>query len=180
MLNASKVKRNNKYYLRVKLLYEKAFPEKEKVPFSRLMFFTFRRGTQFLYFVDNDEFVGEAYIVLYRRSVYVFYLAVSSHLRGSGYGSEILSWIKENYEGMNIILDIEAIDEKASNYIERLKRIEFYRRNGIVDTKYRLFDNGILYMVLASSPQSFSPHDMTRCWRRYLFGLLEEKLFKSE
>lgn len=37
-----------------------------------------------------------------------------------------------------------------------LKRIEFYRKNGILDTGYTLMDSAIKYMVLSLSPPYFN------------------------
>lgn len=94
---------------------------------------------------------------------------------GKGYGSMILDYVK----GKNVNLDVEALDGDAENMTERLRRVEFYRRSGIVDTGYRLYDNGIKYMVLSSDPAAFNPRSFTRMWRYYLFGLFSEKLFRE-
>lgn len=83
-----------------------AFPEKERVPFFSLMFFSLEKEREFLAFSDFDKFVGTAYIVLYKGGCYIFYLAFEEDKRGYGYGSRILPRIGENYNKMNVILDV--------------------------------------------------------------------------
>ncbi len=161
-------------------LMKTAFPPKELVPIPLLRLLSLRRGAHFLSFRDGVKFVGTAYLVEYEDNFSVFYLAVKEDVRGYGYGSAILEWIMERGKGKNINLDVEALDEGAENLSERLKRVEFYRRNGIVDTLWRLYDLGIKYMVLSTDPASFNPESFTRMWRHYLFGLFSEKLFREE
>ena len=62
--------------------------------------------------------------------VYVCFFAVGVSYRSCGYGSEILSRLKELYPAYQIVLDIEAADESAPNLVQRIRRRDFYRRNG--------------------------------------------------
>lgn len=179
-LRAEKVKRRNKDYRRVISLLFSAFPPDELIPVSTLRLLALIKNASFLAFYDGDVFVGFSYIVIYKGECYIFYLAVDDEVRGKGYGSMIISWIMENHPGMNIILDVEALEEGKANYTQRLKRIEFYRRLGITDTGYRLYDNNIKYMVLASRPDEFSPERMVKCWRSYAFGLYKNKPFRED
>lgn len=178
-LTSHPVNRRNRDYSAVISLMKSAFPEKELVPMGILRLFSLRKGASFLSFRDGDEFVGTAYIVEYEDNLSVFYLTVSPRARGKGYGSMILDYVKEKGKGKNVNLDVEALDGDAENMTERLRRVEFYRRSGIVDTGYRLYDNGIKYMVLSSDPAAFNPRSFTRMWRYYLFGLFSEKLFRE-
>lgn len=170
-----KVRRWKRNYKEVISLLYSAFPSDELIPPYLLRLFTVIKNASFLAFYDEYKFVGFAYVVSFKGECYVFYLAVDSSVRGCGYGSKILTWIKENNSGANIILDVEAPGENNPDRVVRLKRIEFYRRNGIFDTGYTLMDNGIKYMVLSSSPSSFNPDNMVQCWRRYAFGLYSER-----
>lgn len=179
MLTEHKVNRHNPDYKRVRELLDSSFPQNERVPFLQLMLFSLRKGTSFLSFRDDGEFVGTAYIVEYEDNLSLFYLAVSPGKRGHGYGSKILNAVKAKQKSLNLNLDVEAPEKGAPNLPQRLSRVEFYRKNGIVDTGYRLYDNGVKCMILSSDPESFNPASFTRMWRSYLFGLLKEKLFKE-
>lgn len=175
-----KVRKKNKDYWKVISLLYSAFPPDELITLLLLRLFSLSKGASFLAFYDGDIFVGFSYIVVSRGDCYVFYLAIDDSIRGKGYGSLALSWIKEKYSTMNIILDVEAPEKDKTNLLQRLRRIEFYRRAGITDTGYRLYDNNIKYMVLASIPEKFNPDNMVRCWRTYAFGLFHNKPFKED
>ena len=174
-LRAEKIRRWRKNYKEARQLLYSVFPPDELISFHLLMLFTVIKRASFLAFYDDDKFAGFTYLVHFKGECYVFYLAVDETARGCGYGSKILTWIKENYRGEDIILDVEAPQDDAVNAPERLKRIEFYHKSGIVDTGYTLMDNGIKYMVLSSSPSTFNPDNMVKCWRRYAFGLFSER-----
>lgn len=120
--------------------------------------------------------MGTAYIVEYEDNLSIFYLAVLQRARGKWYGSMILDYVKEKVKGKNVNLDVEAVDDSADNISERLRRVEFYRRSGIVDTGYRLLDN----MALSSDPQSSNPESFTRMWRHYSSVSLRKSSSKSE
>lgn len=161
----------------VKTLLESAFPPEELIPLWLMKVMAKRRGVSFLAFYDADCFVATTYLVEFRSFLFVFYLAVSPDVRGNGYGSCILEWIKAHSVGKNIAIDVEALGD--GDNITKLRRIEFYRREGITDTGYRLYDNGVKYMILSSSPETFTPDMFEDGWRRFLFGCFKEHLFRE-
>jgi len=71
---------------KVKRLFRSAFPAVEKIPFWILRLFSLRKGIDFLSFSDNGVFVGFTYLVSYKRTTFVLYLATDDSLRGKGYG----------------------------------------------------------------------------------------------
>ena len=177
-LDAIAVKGFGKTWRSVKLLMKTSFPKEELVPLWLLRIMEKRRGVSFFAFYDSGVFVGTAYLVSFKSFLFVFYLAVSPSVREMGYGSRILSWIREYSRGKNIALDVEALGRGDNG--TKLRRIEFYRRAGIVDTGYRLWDNGVKYMILSSSPEAFSPAVFEDGWRRFLFGCFTDHLFREE
>lgn len=97
--------------------------------------------------------------------------------RKKRYGSKIPAYVKETNPEKSVILDVEDPLEKDRD--RKLSRIEFYRRNGIVDTSCRLYDNEIKYTVLSSDPLAFNPDALIKCWRSCAFDLFKEKPFKE-
>ncbi len=73
--------------------------------------------------------------------------------RKKGYGSKIPDYVKETNPEHAVILDVEA--PVGSGLEKKLSRIEFYRRNGIIDTSCRLDD--IKYMDLLSNAGEATP-----------------------
>ncbi len=162
----------------VKTLMKSAFPREELIPLWLMKIMAKRKGVSFLAFYDGETFVGTTYLVEFKSFLFVFYLAVSPDVRGRGCGSRILEWIKSRSKGKNIAIDVEALGE--GDNITKLRRIEFYRREGITDTGYRLMDNGVKYMILSSSPETFTPDMFEEGWRSFLFGCFNEHLFRED
>ena len=71
--------------------------------------------------------------------VHCNYLAVSKEYQDKGHGSSILSWVKENYPGKSLVVDIEELDDTADNWENRIRRKSFYEKNGFTQGDY-VFD----------------------------------------
>ena len=134
------------------VVHNEAFPKEERVSFA---FFTFqeKRGKGCFYEArDEGQFVGLVYTIVKKKFVYIFYLAVSSHSRGHGYGSLILDAIKEQYPKSIFVLLIEDTDnKKAHNYKQRLKRLAFYQKNGFHQTHTKIIEQGVKYEIMATA-----------------------------
>ena len=133
----------------LKNLYESSFPEDEKVPYDLLLAKAKEEKISLLNVVKDDEFVGLAFVVNHLDITFLFYLAVKEEERNQGIGSSILSYINNKYKDNRVIINIEALDEKASNYDERLKRKAFYERNGFVDLAYQIREYGVTYEMFS-------------------------------
>lgn len=83
--------------------------------------------------------------------MYVLYLAVNDEIRSKGYGTKMLNQLKEMSAGKEITLNVEPLDKKADNYSQRVRRMEFYIRNGFRDTGYRLVDLTGEYSILSTA-----------------------------
>lgn len=115
----------------VKKLYEDAFPENERQGFSleHQVEGIDNRCDVFAYY-DSNIFIGFASVLWYEDIAHILYFAVEDNLRGKKYGSKIIDDLAANYPGKKIIADIELPDETVENGIERIKRQNFYFRNG--------------------------------------------------
>lgn len=101
--------------------------------------------------------------------VFVLYLAVNDTIRSKGYGSAILTHIKNYFGEKAISLNVEPLDIEAENYTQRAKRIAFYMKNGFSDTHYMLEDRGDSYLIL-STAEKFSPKEYTDVLKKLSFG----------
>lgn len=99
---------------------------------------------------QGSEFGGFTYVVTYKKLVYIFFLAVVPERRGEGVGSAILTLLKEKYAGYNLLLAREQIEEDAENYVERVKRREFYMKNGFTDLPARIKEAGVIYDAMST------------------------------
>lgn len=134
----------------MKNLYFEAFPRNERKPFSMIMK-NHRKEISDIFVLKNNEdlFLGFIITVKYMDLIMVDYLAIASNARGTGAGTEILHFIEEYYKGKRILLLIEQPDESAENNIERLKRKNFYLKNGYHDTGIVVVEFGITLEILA-------------------------------
>lgn len=129
-------------------LYNEAFPKDEKIPIWLLKLLARRNKAKFYGIYDNKKFVGLIYNIYYKDIVFVFYLAIDKKTRGQGYGSKVLEYIKQKYSTYRIILSIEQVDLNSNNYEQRIKRKEFYIKNGFRDANYTIKEKGIIYEML--------------------------------
>lgn len=118
----------------VKRTYLESFPKSERKPFG-LMKLKAKQGVMELLAVfEKRRPVGLAITVLYRDMVLLDYFAIHRAYRGQNRGSAALALLKERYAGKRLILEIELPDEKAANREERVRRKQFYLKNGMVET----------------------------------------------
>ena len=111
-------------------LYLDAFPKSERAPLA-FLFQRARKGiAKFDAYYDNDLFVGFTYTITVDDLTYLLYFAIKSDIRSKGYGAQILRFLQEKYPNNRIILNIEAEDENAANSADRIRRRNFYLKNG--------------------------------------------------
>lgn len=145
---------------RVEELYEEAFPENEKKPFSFML--KGRRNGQFeiLYIEDGERnFCGMAIMMLYGDMALLDYFAIDPGWRNSGLGSRALKRLQERFAGKKFFLEIEStqglngaeglpqgIDKKEAEL--RLRRKAFYRRCGMEAMDFRVLLFGVEMEIL--------------------------------
>lgn len=127
-----------------KLIYEtkliKDFPPEEVKPFKSMMRMYHENQYRFLGFYEQDELMAYAYMVNFDHFLLLDYFAVISNLRGKGTGSKCLNILKEQMKDVyGIIIETEniACASNDTELHERIRRNDFYRRNGVRETKVR-------------------------------------------
>lgn len=160
-MESKKISVFSKDYPACKALQKRAFPKEEQYPLWAMRLMAVQKGVDYRAFYDEGLFCGIAYTSVTDRMLYVLYLAVNDALRSQGYGTRILSLLKEQNPEKEITLNIEPLDKQAKNYEQRKRRMAFYCRNGFSDTGYRLVDVTGEYSIL-STADSFSAGDYRR------------------
>ena len=79
------------------------------------------------------------------------FLAVDKTLRSKGYGSAILQDIQNKYPDKKIIVSIEPCDKDAPDIETRIKRKDFYMRNGYRETGYMMKLTGVVQEIIISN-----------------------------
>lgn len=142
------IKNNREYNKKVKKLYNSAFPKEERIPILLLKLLARKNKAKFYGIYDNKKFVGLVYNVYYKDIIFIYYLAIDKESRGQGYGSKVLEFIKQKYNKHRIVLSIEQLDKNSNNYKQRIKRKNFYIKNGFKEANYTIKERDIIYEML--------------------------------
>lgn len=173
-LTVKNVNRRLNEYTQIKELIQTAFPENEQIPMWLLLLISKRKCVDFLAFYDDSTFCGISYTVRTEKMVFVLYLAVSNKIRSKGYGSKILNHLKVLYKEKEIVLNIEPVDEKAENNSQRIRRLEFYKKNGFSDTGEFFRNKAEKYSILSTS-KNFAIEEYNMVIKKASFGLYINK-----
>jgi ribosomal protein S18 acetylase RimI-like enzyme len=137
MITAKKVTRRLTDYKEVMDTYKNEFPAAERMPIFFMNIFAKRKGVDFLAFFDDDKFIGFAYLITHKTLTHLFFFAVKHGEHSKGYGSKILTLIRERYIGNRIVLLVEEINPASENFEQRLRRRNFYIKNGFTPAGFR-------------------------------------------
>lgn len=119
-------------WLRIRLLYRRAFPRYERKPFAIIRRMR-KEGRTDLWLADQDgHFVGLAATINGEKEILLDYLAVHEKHRSQGVGSTMLQALLTLYEGRGLFVEIEAADRDDPDG-SKLRRKQFYLRNGLAD-----------------------------------------------
>ena len=157
------LKDNLKIKEAVSKLYLSAFPEDERPPLFVFYnaVYKFKRN-QVIGYYDNGEFIGFVYLVFYRSILYIAFFAVSPNKRGQGYGTAILNDIRDSYPNITKLLCFEEVDTKYVDHDVRLRRQNFYFRNGYIDNNMKTREGDVVYQsaYIGKNPITFKTYKM--------------------
>ena len=129
-------------------LFESAFPPEERPPFGALR----RRAKEnvdWLLIEADGERAGFFYVLAKGDLYYLLFFAVDEKTRGRGIGTGALLQVIKRYQDKRLFLSIERVDEEgAENAEERIRRKNFYLRNGFSETGKLAREGKVVYEVL--------------------------------
>lgn len=115
---------------------EEAFPDSERLDFDEIFQFASKTDTDVLGIYDTETPIGFAVILKNTECGYIYFLAIDKELRSQGYGGATIQKLMEIYPERQLVLDFEEIDESAENNAQRVRRKNFYLKNGFYETGY--------------------------------------------
>ena len=160
-------------------LYLSAFPKYERLPWWVLRLFTLNKNANITRYCADGEFCGFTFDVTTDSILYLMFFAVKRELRGKGYGSAILEYLKKNNPDRAITLNVEIIDPSAENAEERVKRVEFYKKNGFFDTLHNIDEVGGTFRVL-STKEELDPKAYQKAFESITLGHWKPKITKLD
>ncbi|OFI46096.1 hypothetical protein BG262_06320 [Floricoccus penangensis] len=157
--------------------YIEAFPPEERLPFEQLVKMTNDNDHIHLSIIKKDEenvgilFHGE----LSDTEAYVFFFAIDNKFRNGGYGTKILSMLKERFPD-GIILESEELGlADSDNEEQRLRRYNFYLRNGFKDSKHLMKIYDLSFHILTTGSE-----DTFKKYQKFLNDIQPEAWFTEE
>ena len=119
-------------WLRIRLLYRRAFPRNERKPFAVIRRMH-REGRSDVWLAEHDgRFAGLAATINGGDVILLDYFAIDKQLRGQSIGSAFLQALLKHYADRGLFVEIEAADQDDSSG-EKQRRKQFYLRNGLED-----------------------------------------------
>ena len=131
---------------KIKGIYYESFPSKERMPWVMMLFLSMLPTTKFKAIYDDEKLCGFIYFGVLGKHVFVMFFAVDSELRNCGYGSKILSELKERYPKKTIVVTIEPTVNTSLDI--RGRRKQFYIRNNFAETGCFIKSFGDLQEIL--------------------------------
>lgn len=128
--------RGSKCRKEVKRIYHDSFPKEERMPFFMMCFMSWLPSTEFLAFYDQGVLCGFLYYAVIGGQIFIMFLAVDDSLRGRGYGSQILTYLRTQNPIKKIIVSIEPCQIEINDVRQRRK--SFYNKNDFISTGYML------------------------------------------
>ena len=112
-------------------LYRAAFPAAQRRPFLSLWLLSVcKPAVSLRVYLDGTCFCGFSYTVTTEKYLYISFLAVDPALRSRGYGAQMLTLLRQQAPGRALLAEVERPEPESPNYAQRVRRVEFYRRNG--------------------------------------------------
>ena len=180
MIRFTEIK-NSEEKQKIKSLFKRAIPVNERTPFFWLYAKRKRPNVSFVNVYDGDTWVGAVFFSTHKDLVYVWIFAIDDSLRSKGYGSAVFTEIKRLYPNHRILLGIEEPDENSKNNEQRIKRKQFYERNGFRSTGLVANQMGVgIEVMLVGDTESFHIDELFENIKQvdWIAGTLP-KLFKG-
>ncbi len=129
--------------------FEDAFPPEERPPFF-VLYLRSNKGVDWWKIYAGGRLTGFFYVMANRELAYIFYFAIHPEFRGRGIGTAALKALLRKYRRKRLFLAVEQADPSAKNYAARVKRREFYLRNGLQDLGQKVQEGSVVYDLLGT------------------------------
>lgn len=130
---------------KIEPLYISAFPPEERPPEEMFFSNAEKKDNELFAVYEGEEFIGFTDLLFYKDLCYLFFLAVSPEFRNKGYGSQIVQEVLKKYPDKTFILCYDEVDDKYSDNELRIRRRDFYYRNGFKDNNLKTCEYGVRY-----------------------------------
>ena len=141
------------HWYRLYKLYCDAFPSYERKPFSMIRSMQKKEKSDVWYFEKEGKLAGLVFTINSDDVILIDYLAIAPNRRGEGIGSSIISELQKYYKGKGIFVEIESVFDECDNQNERIRRKDFYLKNGMIPMKVMVILFGVEMELLGINCQ---------------------------
>lgn len=106
------------------------------------------------------------------------FLAVDKNIRSKGYGSKILEEMQSLYPSNKIIISIERCDVEATNINDRIRRKNFYLKNGYIDTEYLIELSKVEQEIIIKNG-NFNKDEFYNFFVKYSNGTIKPRIWRK-
>lgn len=142
----------NKFSKHCKKAYKKSFPFFERFSLFVIKKSLKKNNSKIIEYFVNNLFIGFVIVTETDKSCSIAFFAVLSPFRNKGYGSKILSDLKNKYR--NIFLLAKYVDENSS--INDRKRIDFYHKNDFFEQKMGVKEFKTKFFIMTTGKNEIS------------------------
>lgn len=136
----------------------KDFPPMELKPLYSIVDMV-EQGIYECLFVNDRDPVGYAFVLLPKGIPYglLDYLGTFSEKRNQGYGGQVLKELKKHYPDRKLMIESEYPDDAPDREMA-VRRLQFYQRNGAVDSgvESRIFGAHYVNLVLSGEEKDMA------------------------
>lgn len=162
-------------YCIVSNLQMTAFPPEERFTMEEILALAESDHIEYKSFWEEKQLCGILFYNIGETMLYLFYLAVPPEMRSKGYGAQLLHWLSGMYPDKTIVGNIEPTGLDAENEYQRIRRYEFYNRNGFHREPFRLFDDSGMYDIIFTG-SAFDEKEYLRLIDELGFGAYHPQL----
>lgn len=127
-------------------LYTEAFPDSERKPFEMIRTHE-KNGMASIHGIFDPDFAGLLITLQANKDLYLIdYLATEPSRRSTGVGSQALAMFEKAHPHIPVIIEIE--DPSVDNDPDKLRRQDFYFRNGFSQMPYTIGLFGVQMRIL--------------------------------
>lgn len=99
---------------------------------------------------DQGQAVGFCIRIIGEAWQYLMFFGIDGTMQGHGYGEKALKVMMQETGGVPLVFCIESTEVEAANSEQRIRRKNFYLRQGMHDTGIRFESMGVPFEVMAS------------------------------
>lgn len=138
-------------------IYETEFPPAERVATMRQMIEAAEEKNLNIRSIwDGEKAVGFNILINREGWNYLLFFGIDKNCQGAGYGGRVMQAIAKDFEDKTLVFAIEQLDPDAPNATQRVRRKNFYLKNGMHDTGIRRNLSGCDFEMM-SNKQTVSP-----------------------